>query len=486
MKKTVSFFALALVCTLAAQAKLHLNPLVGDNMVLQQQTDARLWGTATPGATVTATPSWGESSSVKADKDGRWLLKVATPAASFTPHSITFTDSEGDRIEVAGVLSGEVWLASGQSNMEMPLRGFGGCCVQDGIDEAINAKTVEGVRMFKVPLGMSYEPLTEIEGHWSTTENYRDVLDFSATAWFFAKSLSRALNVPVGIVNCAFGGTKVESWTPRDILETYPDVSLDPKDIEEIVPYHRPMLMYNAMFTPVQRYTYKGIIWYQGCSNVGFHDTYPQRLANMVERWRKEIGLGEIPFYYVEIAPYDYGTEQPDENAVARAGAAEPGALLREAQFKAQELIPNSGMVCTNDLVEPFELHNIHPRRKAPVGQRLSYLALNRTYGHKDVCDGGPVYTGWTPKGREAWVRFDNLAMGICRNYMLEGFEIAGPDRVFHPATGWLHWQTNEIVLTADGVDEPVAVRYGFANFKPGTLIGGNEQPAVPFRSDNW
>ncbi|MDE6110184.1 MAG: sialate O-acetylesterase, partial [Muribaculaceae bacterium] len=282
------------------------------------------------------------------------------------------------------------------------------------------------------------------------------------------------LDVPVGIVNCSYGGSRVESWTPRDMLEGYSDVSLDPADMEAMTDYLRPMLMYNAMFRPIERYTYKGIIWYQGCSNVGQHENYPVRLAAMVERWREEMGLGEIPFYYVEIAPYDY-----------ESGDYASGARLREAQFKAQALIPNSGMVSTNDLAEPFELHNIHPRRKAPVGQRLSYMALNRTYGHDNVCDSGPEYAGWKAKGREAWVAFKNLPMGICRNYMLEGFELAGPDRVFHPATGWLHWQTNEVVLTADGVDEPVAVRYGFGDFKPGTLIGGNEQPAVPFRTDD-
>lgn len=458
-----------------AQAELRLASLVSDNMVLQQNTDARLWGSATPGATVTVAPSWGEAVAVKAAKDGSWMASVPTPAASYDPAKIEFTTSAGDKATVSNVLIGEVWLASGQSNMQMPLKGFPGCSVQDGLDEAINAKDIPGVRMFNVPMVQNYEPQDACGGHWMTTENYRDAMEFSATAWFFAKSLSRALDVPVGIVNCSYGGSRVESWTPRDMLEGYSDVSLAQYDIEAMTDYLRPMLMYNAMFRPIERYTYKGIIWYQGCSNVGQHENYPVRLAAMVERWRAEMGLGEIPFYYVEIAPYDY-----------ESGDYASGARLREAQYKAQSLIPNSGMVCTNDLAEPFELHNIHPRRKAPVGQRLSYMALNRTYGHDNVCDSGPEYAGWKAKGNEAWVAFKNLPMGICRNYMLEGFELAGPDRVFHPATGWLHWQTNEIVLTADGVDEPIAVRYGFGDFKPGTLIGGNEQPAVPFRTDDW
>ena len=458
----------------SAAATVRPNSLISDNMVLQQQSDARLWGNADPGSSISVTTSWDDKTyQTSTDRTGSWSLAVKTPAASFTPHEITISD--GEPLTIHNVLIGEVWLASGQSNMQMPLKGFPGCAVKDGLDEAINARSVEGVRMFIVPLRKEYEPIEDCGSRWMTTDSFEDVKEFSATAWYFAKSLSAALNVPVGIVDCAYGGSRVESWLPREILEKYPDVSLKKEDIEAMTEYHRPMLMYNGMFTAVEGYTYKGIIWYQGCSNVGRHDVYAERLATMVEHWRECIGLGEIPFYYVEIAPYDY-----------ESGDRADGARLREAQFKAQKLIPHSGMVSTNDLVEPFERHNIHPRRKSTVGQRLSWMALNRTYGHKSVVDGGPVYKGWTPKGREAWVAFENLPMGIGRNYMIEGFEIAGPDRKFHKADAWLHWQTNEVVLTAPEVEEPVAVRYCFRDFQPGTLCGGNEQPAVPFRTDDW
>lgn len=469
------FLALAMAAYCAGcPAALKLNSMVSDNMVLQHSGSARLWGEAGSNQNVTVKSSWGSETQTRADAEGRWVAELPTGPASFDPHTITVSAGK-ESVGVGNVLLGEVWLASGQSNMQMPLKGFPGCAVADGLDEAIRARDVKGVRMFQVPLAQSYTPEQECNGRWITTADYRDAMEMSATAWYFAKSLSAALGVPVGIVNCAYGGAKVESWTPRDILETYSDISLDPKDIEPLIHYNRPMLMYNAMFSPVQLYTYKGIIWYQGCSNVGLHATYAERLATMVERWRKDIGLGEIPFYYVEIAPYDY--ETPDHADAAR---------LREAQFKAQALIPNSGMVGTNDLVEPFERFNIHPRRKSTVGQRLSWMALARTYGHEGLCDSGPVFAGWTPKGREAWVSYSNLPMGIGRNYMIEGFELAGPDRVWHPATASLHWQTNEVVVTAPEVDEPVAVRYGFRDFLPGTLCGGNEQPAFPFRSDDW
>ena len=472
-KQLISLFLLCCAATLGAKVKLH--SLVGDNMIVQQQTDVRLWGTARPGAEIKVTPSWsGQTATCQADAQGRWLLTVKTPQASMTPYEITFDD--GEPLTVKNVLVGEVWLASGQSNMEMPLKGFAGCCIKDGAQEIINASSMPQVRMFNVPRKQEYEPQTECGGNWMVP-SIETAPEFSATAWFFAKSVSKALGLPVGIINCSYGGSTVESWTNRALLETYPDVSLKPEDMEKVLSWERPLLMYNAMLKPVQNYTIKGIIWYQGCSNVGRHETYAQRLANMVDLWRKEWRLGEVPFYFVEIAPYDYDSAVQDEKA----------AYLREAQFKAQSLIPNSAMISTNDLAEPFERHNVHPRNKQTVGLRLSLLALNLTYGQKQFHCFSPQYKSWTAKGSEAWISLDHLEMGICRNYDIQGFEVAGEDRVFHPADNvWVHWQTNEIVVSSKQVAKPVAVRYCFHDFQPGTMIGGNELPLIPFRTDEW
>lgn len=477
MRKTL--FALTLMLGVATvDAKVKLPALVGDHMMLQQQSEARLWGTAAPGKEVRVTPSWdGQTVTCRADRDGRWTLQLKTPAGGYTPYEITFDD--GEPLTVSDVLIGEVWFAAGQSNMQMPLKGFGGCPVKDGLDDAIAAADLsKGVRMFNVPMRQSYTPQEECGGQWMTTADFRDVMEFSATAFYFAENLSRALRLPVGIVNCSYGGTRVESWLPRNILETYPDVSTDSTAISRIQPdYERPMLPYNGMFYAAKHYTVKGIIWYQGCSNVGRHETYAERLATMVEHWRGEMRLGEIPFYFVEIAPFDYDSQAQNEKS----------ALLREAQFRAQSLIPNSAMISTNDLVEPYERFNIHPRNKKPVGHRLSYLALNLTYGFKQVACFSPQYKSWTAKGNEAWVSFDHLEMGICRNYDIRGFEVAGEDHVFHPADKvWLHWQTNEVVISSEKVAAPVAVRYCFRDFQPGTLIGGNELPLIPFRTDEW
>ncbi|MDE6348349.1 MAG: sialate O-acetylesterase [Bacteroides sp.] len=466
-----------LCCATSLAAKVKLPSLIGDNMVLQQQTEVRLWGTATPKAEIRVTPSWsGQPTVCRADKEGNWQLALLTPEAGYTPYEITFDD--GEKTTLKNVLVGEVWLAAGQSNMQMPLKGFGGCCVQNGIETAISAATAApGVRMFNVPMRQSYTPQETCGGQWMTTRTFTDVMEFSATAFYFASLLSNALHIPVGIVNCSYGGTRVESWLPREILQDYQDIPTDSVAISRLMPdYKRPMLTYNGMFRAVRRCTVKGIIWYQGCSNVDSHSTYADRLATMVKHWREELSLGDIPFYFVEIAPYDY-----------ESGDQADGARLREAQFRAQSLIPNSGMVSTNDLAEPFERYNIHPRRKQPVGNRLAYMALNRTYGKKQVCCEGPQYKSWTAKDNEAWVSFDHLDMGICRNYDIRGFEVAGEDRVFHPADKvWLHWQTNEMVVSSEKVPHPVAVRYCFRDFQVGTMIGGNELPTVPFRTDDW
>lgn len=476
MKKSSLILALILPAAISAEAKVRPGSLITDNMVLQENADARIYGTGDPGAKVTVTPSWDNKEyTTTIDRTGQWSLAVRTPDGSFTPCSITISD--GDPITINNVLIGEVWLASGQSNMQMPLKGFPGCCTLGGYDEIASSRhEADRIRFYTVPLTQSYTPVDTVDAVW-TIPSPETSPDYSALAWHFAKRMTDVLDVPVGIVSAAYGGAKVESWTPRDILETYPDVSLDPKDIEPMVHYHRPMLMYNAMFNPIKNYTYKGIIWYQGCSNVSTPETYADRLATMVKNWRDEISIGDIPFYAVEIAPYEYG--DPSEKGKAP--------LLREAQWKAVEMIPNSGMISINDLVEPYERFNIHPANKEAVGKRLCDLALNKTYGKKQFPVESPRYKSHKFKDGAAWVAIDSPSDGICRNYAIEGFEVAGPDRVFHPADSvWLHWQTNEMVVSSKDVTNPVAVRYAWRDFLPGNLHAGNYLPLIPFRTDDW
>lgn len=475
MKKSLTAIA-SLILALSASAKVIPGALISDNMVLQQLTDARIYGKADPGSEITVTPSWNNKTyTTHTDRTGEWCLAVETPAGSFTPYSITISD--GDPLTLQNVLVGEVWLASGQSNMQMPLKGFPGCCIEGGYDEIVKSRQyADKVRFLTVPLTQSYELLDTVNAKW-TVPSPETSTEYSALAWNYAKQMSDVLEVPVGIVSAAYGGAKVESWSPRELLVNYTDVSLDPKDIEPMVHYHRPMLMYNAMFNPIKNYTYKGIIWYQGCSNVATYSTYSDRLAAMVKQWREDIGLGDIPFYAVEIAPYQYG----DPSEIGRAP------FLREAQWKAVEMIPNSDMISINDLVKPYERFNIHPGDKTTAGHRLCDLALNKTYGKKQFLAGSPKYKSHRFLDGAAWVAIDSPNDGICRNYDIQGFEVAGPDKVFHPADSvWLHWQTNEMVVSSKDIPNPVAVRYGFRDFLPGSLHGGNYLPLIPFRSDDW
>ncbi len=474
--KNLLLIAASGLLALSANAKATPGSLITDNMVLRQNSYARIYGKADPGARITVTPEWDNKAyTTTTDKTGNWSLAVKTPAGSHTPYSLTISD--GEPIKLSNILIGEVWLASGQSNMQMPLKGFPGCCLDNGYAEiASSRKSADKVRFYTVPLSQSYEPLDTVNATW-VVPSPETAPEFSAVAWHFANQMADVLDVPVGIVSAAYGGAKVESWTSRDILETYPDVSLDPKDIEPMVHYWRPLLMYNAMFNPIKNYSYNGIIWYQGCSNVSSWETYADRLATMVKLWRDEIGEGDIPFYAVEIAPYQYG----DPNETGKSP------FLREAQWKAVEMIPNSDMICINDLVKPYERFNIHPGNKKDAGNRLCDLALNKTYGKKQFPAGSPRYKSHRVQDGAVWVAIDSPNDGICRNYDIRGFEIAGPDKVFHPADSvWLHWQTNEMVVSSEKVKEPVAVRYGFRDFLPGTLHGGNFLPLIPFRTDSW
>lgn len=475
LKKTLTILSLAMIA-MGGSAKVRPSAMIGDNMVLQQKAHARIFGEADPGSTVVVTPSWNKMPyTTTTDRTGKWCVAIDTPEGSFDKHSITISD--GEPLTVSNVLVGEVWLASGQSNMQMPLKGFPGCCTEGGYDEIASARDkADKIRFFTVPLTQSYTPVDTVNASWAVPSP-ETAPEFSALAWHLAKRMSDVLDVPVGIVSAAYGGAKVESWTPRELLETYPDVSLDPKDIEPMVHYLRPMLMYNAMFVPVKDYTYKGILWYQGCSNVSTYQTYAERLEAMVKHWRDEIAIGDIPFYCVEIAPYEYG--DPSEKGKAP--------LLREAQRKAVERIPNSGIICTNDLVKPYERFNIHPSDKAAAGKRLCDLVLNKTYDKKQFPIESPRYKSHRFKDGAAWVAIDSPCDGICRNYDIRGFEIAGPDKIFHPADSvWLHWQTNEMVISSKAVPQPVAVRYGWRDFLPGNLHAGNYLPLIPFRTDDW
>ena len=476
MKRLITSIALMLLLCAASEAKLTVSSIFTDSMVLQQNTEAAIWGKADAGSQITVTTSWnGKSYRAKTDSDGRWEVKVATPAGSYKPYNVT-VKGNGGTITLNDVLIGEVWLASGQSNMQMPMNGFFNCPVENAMEYICAPAAREKIRMFNVPAIQSYEPLEDVDAVWNGAD-YDSRKWMSAVAYFFALELNQMLDIPVGIVSCAYGGARIESWLPKDILETYPDEDLSRETIESMIHYHRPYLMYNAMLSPVMGYTIKGFIWYQGCSNVGKHDQFCDRMSTLVSHWREcwEDSEAKLPFYMVELAPYRNKpyTETPYF------------ALLRQAQHETAHTIPNCAIAVTNDLVESYEQDNIHPAKKKEVGERLAYLALNRDYGYGSL----PCYSPEAVKcirlanDCELGVELTHCDNGLNRWREIEGLEVAGSEGIFYPVTfAYFEWETKVLRIRSEFVHDPCEVRYGWGDFKPGNLKNVEGLPVAPFR----
>jgi len=481
--KKIFLLAACAFTAVGLQAKVTLPYVMGDNMILQQDTEARLWGKTTA-KEVAVTVSWNnETYKAKVSKNGDFMVKVKTPKADNTPLSITFDD--GDKTTLRNVKAGEVWVCAGQSNMEMPMKGFGNCPVEGYNDEIVDAAQYKNVHFVKIPSVMRMTPQWNSEPTEWKSVSPETIGEASATGYFFAQVVNKALDVPVGLIMANKGGSRVESWLTAENLKKYTDEPLDTMGIVKghEWDYHRQLVWGNGTFNPILNYTVRGILFYQGCSNVGNPgNQYSERLKLLVEQWREQFGLGEIPFYFVEIAPYRYDDDD----------AKTSGALLREQQFRAAQIIPNSALVSTNDLVYPYEPTQIHPCQKRQVGRRLAYLALNKTYGMKSLGCDGMSYKDMKITGNTVDLHFNNDLGAINRFEDIVGFELAGEDKVFHPAKAVHFWQhgggywDETVRLTSPDVDKPVAVRYCFRNFQIGNLKNAAGLPLFPFRTDNW
>ena len=474
MMKKLLLMALALM-TIGTQAKVRLPHLLGNNMVLQQEADARLWGWAKPGQKVKVTVSWASTPyEAQADKTGKWLVSVRTPKASYTPLSITFDD--GDQTTLSGILAGEVWVCAGQSNMEMPMKGFDDCPTEGYNKAVLEANQYKGIHYVKMPSVMSTKPLDDANCEWKEV-NQNTIGEASATGYFFAQVVNRTLNVPVGLIMANKGGTRIESWLDEANLRQHTDENLDSLTMTKKFQWDflYPLLWANGTFHPILNYTVKGILYYQGCSNVGAPaGQYTARMDLLVKQWRRDFKLGDIPFYFVQIAPYFNG----DPNGDA-------GPKLREQQWKASKIIPNCGIVCTDDLVYPYESQQIHPCQKQPVGERLALQALNKTYGMKEIWCESPEFKELRISNDTCVVTLQNDYRAISRFEDLQGFEVAGEDKVFHKAKAY-YQAYKGIIITCPEVKKPVAVRYAFRNWGYGNVKNGALLPLFPFRTDNW
>ena len=462
---------------------LRMPKFFGDNMVLQQNADANIWGWADAGAKVKVQVSWSKTAyKAVAGEDGFWKVAVATPAASFTPQTVTVTSGK-EKITLGNLLIGEVWLCSGQSNMEMPLGGWAYQPIEGGAEAMREAHRYKGLRMAFMPKATSAKPEEDIECKWNTTDD-GSIASWSAVAYYFGRRLTEELNVPVGLIVSCWGGTMLECWMDRATLKsvglTDEYIDNDIKTNSASSPWHTNELMYNAMIHPLRHYCINGFIWYQGCSNVGrlgIQD-YAKYQAALVGLWRKVFGRGDLPFYYVQIAPHPYGPAEGDSGLAP---------LLRERQRVAASLVPNSAMVPTCDLVYEYEKGIIHPRKKEPIGDRLAYLALENWYGFKGLASAAPQLENKQFTGSTAKLYFSNAFGGLHGDtgYAfkgIEGFEAAGQDGQWHPAT-IVGSGGNCIEIKCEQVAEIKNVRYLWHDFAIGHIWNGYGMPIVPFNT---
>ena len=473
----VAVVALFISASVVAQEKptsLTLPSVVGSNMVLQHDATVNIWGWAKPKATVKINPSWlnlKKPLKVKADAEGFWILPVQTQAASFDPHTITISCKKEVKV-LENVVFGEVWLCSGQSNMEWPVRK-----TPDMKDELKNEPN-KNIRLYCTGRITAATPQTEVPAQkkhktqWSIC-NAKSLANFSAVGYGFGKELQETLNVPIGLIDASYGGTCVEGWLSAEYLANNPKVAATAKKLKNKKWAKKISHLHNANIYPIRHTTIAGVIWYQGCSNVSSCATYYTLLTHLVKSWREEFRNPEMPFYIVEIAPHTYG------NIL--------GARLREAQARVAARTPNCEIVITNDQNQiPGD---IHPPKKVDVAHRLAQCALGGFYKKSEAEFRSPAYKSMAVEGNTIRVSFKNVPTELVQKGegRINGFQIGVKDPanekklIFTIAEAKI--EGNTIVVSAEGVENPVAVRYCF-NEDMGNVFSAEGLPLGAFRSD--
>ncbi len=464
MNKLVLLF-LGITISLNSYSQTWLPSFFSDNMMLQRNTEVSIWGKDLPGTEITISGSWGMKEQTTADKDGKWQLSIATTNPG-GPYSLSVEGSK--TIYIDNILMGEVWLCSGQSNMEMPVKGLTNQPINESNETILHSRNQE-IRYFEVEKNNSLVPLNDVVGRWKIAEP-STVKDFSAVAYFFGKKLYDLTNMPVGLIETSWGGSSAEAWTDKETLQNFPEIIIPDKIEKDMALQRTPTLLYNAMIHPLVKYTIKGAIWYQGESNRLAPEQYKKLFPAMINAWRQDWEQGNFPFYFVQIAPFGYGN--------GNAG------FIREAQLFSYQNVENTGIVITLDI---GDCDYIHPRKKREVGERLAYWALAKDYGFDGFVYSGPLYKEMeiTEDGKIN-ISFDYAPNGLSSfGKELTGFEIAGNDKVFHPARVIIN-RNRTITVWSEKVPEPVSVRYAFSNCPEATLFNIEGLPASSFRTDNW
>ncbi|TAG99519.1 MAG: sialate O-acetylesterase [Sphingobacteriales bacterium] len=452
-----------LILSVHVRAEVRLPSIIGDHMVLQQKSTVQLWGWAEPGEDVTVVASWdpGKSYTAKTSSGSKWQLSLATPTAG-GPYTIQFK-GWGAPMMVTDVLIGEVWVCSGQSNMEWS----GSQQLPQSLEEAPRANNSK-IRFFYVPKATSNFPQEDVRARWVVC-NPEDMKKFSAIGYFFAKQINETMGYPMGMINSNWGGTPAETWTPLHVVDNDPELKaaadkLNPMDRWPV----KKAQAYNAMIYPLQQFSIAGVLWYQGESNVSTHASYASLFTKMIDAWRKAWGK-EFPFYFVQIAPFTYGKDNIN------------GALLREQQTRSA-VFPNTGMVITSDLVDTVT--DIHPRKKKEVAARLANLALSEIYGMQDVIWKSPSYKSMSIEKEKIRISFNDVGGGLVSvNGAPNSFYIAGADGKFVTAQAKID-KDNTVLVWSKEVKEPKHVRFGFNNTDTPNLKSKEGLPVDIFRTE--
>lgn len=446
------------------KSEVRLAAIFGDNMVLQQQSNTPLWGWATPNVQVRIKTSWDKRNyTTQSDASGKWRINLSTPKADGIPYTINISD--GKELILNNVLIGEVWICSGQSNMAMPLIGFNNQPVNNSLD-AIVKSTNKNIRLFTVRREYSPVPLDNCVGTWSEAQP-ETVADFSATAYFFGRLINQVTDIPIGLIAVSWGGSSVKAWISEDVVTDFGDKVEQTKEEMER-PNQSPAALFNGMLHPLIGYAIRGVIWYQGETDVPMAERYSDYFDAMVQDWRNRWQSGDFPVYFAQIAPYKNSTYN--------------SAFLREAQEKSMAKIVNTGMTVLMDSDSP---DCIHPAAKQEAGERLAYWALAETYGIKGFSYKSPSIRSVVKEGKIIVITFNDAPRGLTSyGKEIKSVRIAGEDKKWHPATVTI--EENKIYVFSAKVTNPVAVRYAFESDSQAEIFSNQGLPLSSFRTDDW
>jgi sialate O-acetylesterase len=512
-----------------AQGDVRPNALITEGMVLQRDCPLNIWGTADPGESV-AVRFRDQEATATADANGRWSVSLDKQSAG-GPFSLTIAGQ--NTITLNNVLVGDVWVCSGQSNMWWPVAS------RPGSKELIGTEN-SSLRLFTVPASKVSQPQGDLESHWQEC-GPNTLVGFSAVAYYFGRQIQQTQQVPIGLIHASYGGSGIEAWISAGALADDPELvavrernalmaerqrqqrarvqgevdryraTVAQAEKDGVKPPDPPRGMtaapsshaqlYNGMIAPLLPYRIRGVLWYQGEANVNRPGDYRSLLSTLIRSWRREWRQGDLPFLMVQLAPYHKIVDQTQDSDWAR---------LREAQWRTSKAISNTGMAVITDWGHETD---IHVKQKQPVGERLALLARALVY-HEAVAYSGPTFTGVERDGPRLILRFEHIGSGLVAKRMvleniakdgrngltggalhvvadnstapvaLQGFTIAGDDRRFFSATAEIH--TDTVVVESPQVTDPVAVRYGWADYPAGNLFNAEDLPATPFRTDDW